>query len=166
MAPVGPDRPRVPLKRHRTKIHKKREHSIKPGATKNEINVTPLVDVVLVLLIIFMVVTPMLHRGVHVDLPVTSNHEKKQDTGEQIVVTVALDKKSYVETDLVDDEALVSHVRKLLTKRGSEGIREVHVKADRRLDYGTVRKVLERIHDAGAPNVALGTEDLKKEAKK
>ena len=51
----------------------------------SEINVTPLVDVVLVLLIIFMVVTPMLSRGVKVDLPETTNHEKKHDTGEQII---------------------------------------------------------------------------------
>src|SRR3954465_8504431 len=102
MAPAGPDRPRTPLRRHRTKIHKKREHAIKPGATKNEINVTPLVDVVLVLLIIFMVVTPMLHRGVHIDLPVTEHHDKKQDTGEQLIISVRND-GVYIETDRVAD---------------------------------------------------------------
>ena len=75
--------------------------SIKPGNTKNEINVTPLVDVVLVLLIIFMVVTPMLHRGVHVQLPETKNHEKKQDTGEQLVVTIRGDGAVFIETDKI-----------------------------------------------------------------
>jgi biopolymer transport protein TolR len=165
MAPAGPDRPRTPLKRHRTKIHKKREHAIKPGATKNEINVTPLVDVVLVLLIIFMVVTPMLHRGVHVDLPVTSNHDKKQDTGEQLVVSVKCEKfedkehcnssATYIETDRIPDEELVSRVKKEL-----KASRPVHVRADKTLKYGDVRKVLEKIHDAGAQNVAMGTDEL------
>src|ERR1700754_4159015 len=105
MAPAGPDRPRTPLKRHRTKIHKKREHAIKPGATKNEINITPLVDVVLVLLIIFMVVTPMLHRGVDLELPKTANHSVRQDTGEQIVVSVRAD-GVYIEADKVDVDKL------------------------------------------------------------
>src|SRR5213592_2679888 len=113
MAPAGPNRPRTPLKRHRTKIHKKREHAIKPGATKNEINVTPLVDVVLVLLIIFMVVTPMLHRGVHIELPTTEHHDKKQDTGEQLVVTIRQD-GTFIETDKIPEEALVERIKKEL----------------------------------------------------
>src|SRR5262245_13382386 len=157
-----------PLKRLRRRHHLRahRASAVSTGSVKNEINVTPLVDVVLVLLIIFMVVTPMLSRGVKVEMPETVHHEKKQDTGEQIVVTVSLDGKSYLETDLAEGEALTTAVRKSLTKRGSEGIREVHVKGDRRLEYGVVRKVLERIHDAGAPTVALGTEDRKKEGSK
>ncbi len=162
MAPAGPNRP---LKRRRTKIHRQREQAIKPGATKNEINVTPLVDVVLVLLIIFMVVTPMLHRGVHVDLPVTSNHEKKQDTGEQLVVSVKCEKfkdkdhcntsAAYIETDRIADDELVGRVRKEL-----KASRPVHVRADKTLKYGDVRKVLEKIHEAGAGNVAMGTDEL------
>src|SRR6476469_6016055 len=97
-------------KRRRAKIHKKREGSIKPGATKNDINVTPLVDVVLVLLIIFMVVTPMLHRGVHIDLPITTNHDKKQDTGEQLVVSIRED-GVFIETDKIPDEQLVERIK-------------------------------------------------------
>jgi biopolymer transport protein TolR len=165
MATAGPNRPSVPLRRKKHKIHKKREHSIKPGATKNEINVTPLVDVVLVLLIIFMVVTPMLHRGVHVDLPVTSNHDKKQDTGEQLVVSIKCEKfedkdhcatsAAFIETDKIADDELVSRVRKEL-----KASRPVHVRADRTLKYGDVRKVLEKIHEAGAANVAMGTDEL------
>src|ERR1700748_887487 len=122
MSPAAPHRQPTPPRRRKHKIHKKREGSIKPGVTKNDINVTPLVDVVLVLLIIFMVVTPMLHRGVHVDLPVTSNHDKKQDTGEQLVVSVKCEKfedkehcgtsATYIETDRIPDEELVSRVRK------------------------------------------------------
>jgi biopolymer transport protein ExbD len=165
MPTAGPYRQAKLPKRRRPKIHRKREHTIKPGSTKNDINVTPLVDVVLVLLIIFMVVTPMLHRGVHVDLPSTANHEKKQDTGEQLVVSVKCEKfedkdhcnssAAFIETDKIPDDELVSRVRKEL-----KASRPVHVRADRTLKYGDVRKVLEKIHDAGAQNVAMGTEEI------
>jgi biopolymer transport protein TolR len=145
----------VTNKRRRAKIHKKRDGAIRPGATKNEINVTPLVDVVLVLLIIFMVVTPMLHRGVHIELPVTEHHDKKQDTGEQLVVTIRAD-GTFIETDKIPDESLVERIKKELKTS-----RPVHVRADKSLKYGDVRKVLEKIHEAGAQNVAMGTEELK-----
>jgi biopolymer transport protein TolR len=142
-------------RRRRAKIHKKRDGAIRPGATKNEINVTPLVDVVLVLLIIFMVVTPMLHRGVHIELPVTEHHERKQDTGEQLVVTIRQD-GTFIETDKIPEEGLVERVKKELKTS-----RPVHVRADKGLKYGDVRKVLEKIHEAGAQNVAMGTEEQK-----
>jgi biopolymer transport protein TolR len=148
-------RPSQP-RRKRAKIHHKRESSIKPGNTKNEINVTPLVDVVLVLLIIFMVVTPMLHRGVHVELPLTEHHQKKQDTGEQLVVTIRGDGAVFIETDKIPDENLVERVKKELKNSWP-----VHVRADKGLHYDVVRKVLEKIHDAGAQNVAMGTEEPK-----
>jgi biopolymer transport protein TolR len=167
VAQAGPYRAPKPPRRKRAKIHKRHEAGIKPGATKNDINVTPLVDVVLVLLIIFMVVTPMLHRGVHVQLPVTTNHEKKQDTGEQLVVSVKCEKfeskekceksAAYIETDKIDFDQLVARVRKEL-----KGSRPVHVRADRSLKYGDVRQVLEKIHDAGAQNIGMGT-DAEKE---
>ena len=143
-------------RRRRAKIHKKREGAIRPGATKNDINVTPLVDVVLVLLIIFMVVTPMLHRGVHIELPITEHHEKKQDTGEQLVVSVRADGVVFIETDKIPDDQLVDRVKKELKKS-----RPVHVRADKSLHYEVVRKVLEKLHDAGAQNVAMGTEEQK-----
>jgi len=154
--PSDPYRTSSAPRRKRAKIHKKREGSIKPGNTKNEINVTPLVDVVLVLLIIFMVVTPMLHRGVHVQLPETKNHEKKQDTGEQLVVSVRKD-GVYIETEKLEGESLMTRLRQEL-KTAS---RPVHIRADKSLKYGDVRKVLEQLHDAGALQVALGTDELK-----
>ena len=155
MATAGPSRSPAPPRRKRAKIHKKREGTIRPGATKNEINVTPLVDVVLVLLIIFMVVTPMLHRGVHIDLPTTEHHDKKQDTGEQLVVSIRSD-GTFIETDKIPDEQLVERVKKEL-----KSSRPVHVRADKSLNYGDVRKVLERLHEAGAQNIAMGTEEQK-----
>src|SRR5690606_24213890 len=66
------------------------------GSVKSDINVTPLVDVVLVLLIIFMVVTPMIASGVAVDLPQTQNHSRKPDDGTDIIVSVTRDKEIYV----------------------------------------------------------------------
>lgn len=154
--PLPPPRPVRP----RRKIHKTPKRTINPGAVKNEINVTPLVDVVLVLLIIFMVVTPMLSRGVSVDLPITAHHEKRNDTGEQVMVSVAQDGRVYLDADPVPEGEIVDRVRRAMAKSGHG----VHFKADRRLHYKDVRKVLEGIHEAGATQVALGTEELKKEA--
>src|SRR3954471_15774235 len=113
-------------RRKRAKIHQRRNASIKPGATKAEINITPLVDVVLVLLIIFMVITPMLHRGVQIELPETQHHEKKQDTGEQLVVSVRND-GTYIETEKLEGESLMTRLRQEL-KTAS---RPVHIRADK-----------------------------------
>src|SRR5262245_62740610 len=66
------------------------------GNVKADINVTPLVDVVLVLLIIFMVVTPMIASGVAVDLPRTQNHSRKPDDGKDIIISITSDKRIYV----------------------------------------------------------------------
>jgi biopolymer transport protein TolR len=144
------------VKKKRHKIHHARALGIKTGQARSEINVTPLVDVVLVLLIIFMVVTPMLHRGVKIDLPETAHHSKKQDTGEQLVVSVRSD-GVYIEADKLEGEQLTSRLRTEL-KTAS---RPVHVRADRSLTYGEVRKVLEEVHAAGAINVGMGTEEHK-----
>src|SRR5881275_2878862 len=100
------------------------------SGVRSDINVTPLVDVVLVLLIIFMVVTPMLHRGVHIGLPTTEHHDKKQDTGEQLVVTIRQD-GTFIETDKIAEDALVERVKKELKTS-----RPVHVRADKGLKYG------------------------------
>src|SRR5438046_984249 len=96
---AGPHRP-PPARKRRRKIHARPKSSIATGSARADINVTPLVDVVLVLLIIFMVVTPMLHRGVKIDLPETAHHAQRQDTGEQLIVSVRPD-GVYIETDRV-----------------------------------------------------------------
>src|SRR6202000_3347037 len=102
-------------------------------------------------LIIFMVVTPMLHRGIHVQLPETKNHEKRQDTGEQLVVSIRGDGAVFIETDKIADDQLVDRVKQELKKA-----RPVHVRGDKTVNYGGVRKVLEKIHEAGRRNAALG----------
>ena len=73
------------------------------GQVRAEINVTPLVDVVLVLLIIFMVITPMIVRGVSVDLPVTSHHDRKNDDNKDLIVSINASGDVYVNADKVAD---------------------------------------------------------------
>ncbi|MFO0723987.1 MAG: biopolymer transporter ExbD [Myxococcota bacterium] len=129
---------------------------------RSEINVTPLVDVVLVLLIIFMVVTPMLSRGVKVELPETAHHDKVQDT-EQLMVSVAADKRVFIDTDFVEPDQVEGAMRKVLDERRRTGkTGEIHVRGDKSLTYGDMRKVLEDIHKAGATQVALATDEEKK----
>ena len=125
-----------------------------------DINVTPLVDVVLVLLIIFMVVTPMLTRGVDVQLPIAANNEKKQDTGDQIVVSLTNNGGVYYDTKRVDNDRLKSNIEEELRRNPSK---EIFFKGDKRVKYGQAREVLELIHNAGAIQVQLGTDEVKKE---
>ena len=128
-----------------------------------EVNVTPLIDVVLVLLIIFMVVTPMLARGVAVDLPRTKFHEKKADTGEQIIVSIRADGKVHYDKQVFDSTPLsLEKFSQALaeTVRRSAG-RDIYVKGDHRIKYKVARDVLEAIHRAGAAGAGLGTEEEK-----
>src|SRR5215216_3198423 len=76
------------------------------GGVKNDINVTPLVDVVLVLLIIFMVITPMLQRGKDVNLPKAMNPEAEKKEGDPLIVSVTADKKVWIESKGVDEGSL------------------------------------------------------------
>jgi biopolymer transport protein ExbD/biopolymer transport protein TolR len=145
-----------PAPRHKKRRHKKHHAPAPAAAMKSDINVTPLVDVVLVLLIIFMVVTPMLHRGVDLELPKTRHHSTRQDTGEQLVVSVRGD-GVYIEADRVDLDKLGS----LLEKELKNGPRPVNVHADRSLKFGEVRQVLEQVHASGAPTVNMETKENK-----
>ncbi|MFO0735834.1 MAG: biopolymer transporter ExbD [Labilithrix sp.] len=150
---------RAIAKKHKEKRRHRRHHSHKAGGgggIKSDINVTPLVDVVLVLLIIFMVVTPMLHRGVDLELPKTNNHSTRQDTGEQIVVSVRAD-GVFIEADRVELEKLGSTIEALL----KNGTHPVNVKADKGLKFGEVRKVLEQVHASGASQVNMETKENK-----
>ncbi len=125
----------------------------------SDINVTPLIDVVLVLLIIFMVITPMLSRGVDVDLPKAKHHETKNDNGEQIVVSIKEKGELYYEQGKVKDiKELQQKVEEVLRK--SPG-KPVFLKADQRIRYKIAREVMEVLNKAGANAVALGTADDK-----
>src|SRR4029450_13333579 len=83
------------------------------GDVKSDINVTPLVDVCLVLLIIFMVVTPMLQKGVPVVLPVTNNPDKKPDSDNQVFVSIKSDNTIYVEQNWVPKNEFVAQLKEM-----------------------------------------------------
>ncbi|HSP18730.1 MAG TPA: biopolymer transporter ExbD [Myxococcaceae bacterium] len=128
------------------------------GGIKSDINVTPLVDVVLVLLIIFMVVTPMLQRGKDVKLPTAvkqknSAEDKSQDP---MIVSVTADKQIWLEKDPMTDDALK---QALGGKLAAEPWKPILVKGDQSLTFGDVRRVLKDAQDAKAKSVKLGVEE-------
>src|SRR5438067_11531497 len=102
-------------------------------AMNSEINVTPLVDVCLVLLIIFMVVTPMLQKGVPVNLPVTEDPEKTPDTDKQLQISVKSDGSVYLGPTVVRKEQVESEL-KTIHERTPD--REIAVKGDRKVKHG------------------------------
>lgn len=121
-------------------------------------NVTPLVDVVLVLLIIFMVVTPMLQRGKDVKLPqaVKINDEGKES--DPLIVSVTSDKKAYIEADEAPEATFSDQLKKALKDQN----KKILLKGDERLTYGDVRQVMNKMREAGAKNVSIGVEEKKK----
>ena len=126
-------------------------------AVRSEINVTPLVDVVLVLLIIFMVVTPLIASGVAVDLPRTRFHTRTPDDGKDIVVSVTADHRYYL------GARLVTGAEELARQIGAEKRRApekgVFIKGDGRAPYGEVRQLMESLHQLDIDDVVLGTEE-------
>ena len=131
------------------------------GGVKNEINVTPLVDVVLVLLIIFMVVTPMLQRGKDVNLP-KGSHPEKEEKGKQnepLIVSVTADKKMYLDKDEYDEENLTRSLKDELQK--SPG-KMILLKGDNSLQFADIKKVMIIAQKATADRISLGIEEEKK----
>ncbi len=122
---------------------------------KSDINVTPLVDVCLVLLIIFMVVTPMLQKGKPVLLPKTENPGKKPETPNELLVSVQADKTIFIETKWYPDREFGDKMKELGERAAGK---DVLIKADRNLTYGDVKKVMKMIKDGGFERVGLITE--------
>jgi len=131
--------------------------SVETPDIKSEINVTPLVDVVLVLLIIFMVVTPMLQKGVNVILPLTTNPDKKPDSENQLIVSVKSDSTIYIDTNWVPKTDFVTQMKEMYQR--SPG-KEIMIKGDSRLRYKDIKKVMDMINEAGYENVGLITERI------
>ena len=128
------------------------------GTVKAEINVTPLVDVVLVLLIIFMVITPMLQRGKDVQLPKATKSDKEKKEADPIILSVTTDKRIYIETDVFSEEQFEVQLRaKLLAKPG----KKILLKGDSSLNFEDVRKVMHLARKAGAKGISLGVEEIK-----
>ena len=127
---------------------------------KAEINVTPMVDVCLVLLIIFMVITPMLQRGKDVQLPkATKVDDEKKGAADPIVVSVTTDKKIFIESDGFDDEGFETELQKKLVSNPGQ---RILLKGDQSLVFDDVRRVMNLARKAGAKSIALGVEEVKK----
>ncbi len=122
---------------------------------KSEINVTPLVDVCLVLLIIFMVVTPMLQKGRPVLLPQTDNPGKKPESQSEVLVSVQLDKAVFIDTKWFPEKEFLAKMKELGERASSK---DILIKADSRLTYGDVRNVMKMVKEGGFEKVALITE--------
>src|SRR5688500_2645340 len=122
------------------------------GALTSDINVTPLVDVCLVLLIIFMVVTPMLQKGVPVNLPVTEAPEKTPDTEKQLQISVKADGSVYLGPNVVRKDQVEAQLKEIFERTPD---REIAVKGDRLVKYGDVLDVLKASRDVGFNDVGL-----------
>ena len=118
-----------------------------------EINVTPFVDVMLVLLIIFMVAAPLLTVGVPIDLPETQAKPMEGDT-EPITVSIGEDGKIFLQEEEVDAERLVT-VLQAIAAAGLD--QRIYVRGDRNADYGTIMRVMGRLNSAGYRRIGLVT---------
>jgi biopolymer transport protein ExbD/biopolymer transport protein TolR len=129
-----------------------------------DINVTPMVDVMLVLLIIFMVITPMLSKGISVDMVKTVNPVPMQaaDKSDAIIVAVTRDGKTYLNTTQMPADQLPGKVKDMLTNRLDK---TCYVRADSRARYEKVVDVVNNLRAAGVDQLGLLTEQLQQKAK-
>ena len=118
----------------------------------SDINVTPLVDVCLVLLIIFMVVTPMLQKGVPVNLPVTEQPETTPDTDKQLQISLKADGSVYLGPNVVRKDQVQTALEEIHQRTPD---REIAVKGDKKVKYGDVLDVLKACREVGFNDVGL-----------
>ena len=133
----------------------KRRHRRNP--VMSEINVTPMVDVMLVLLIIFMVSAPLLTVGVPIDLPQSKASSLDAADKEPLAVSVNTKGQVFLQNSEVKMEELVPKLKAIADARGGSDER-IYVRGDKTVDYGTVMKVMGRLSAAGFRKVALVTE--------
>jgi biopolymer transport protein TolR len=118
----------------------------------SEINVTPMVDVMLVLLVVFMITAPLLSVGVPIDLP-KATADSLQGQEEPLTVTVDREARVYLQETEIDMRDLVPRLAAIAQARGSDP--RIFVRGDREIDYGTVMQVMGMINTAGFTKVAL-----------
>ena len=125
------------------------------GGPMANINVTPMADIMIVLLIIFMVITPLLQKGVDVVLPKAGNTKERKDEPKSIMVAIKKDSTTYLSGQKLDNQAeLLPKVKEKLQDL-PEGSRMIYLKADDALAYAEVMKVMDLVREAGAEEVAL-----------
>ena len=127
----------------------------KKGGPMADINVTPMADIMIVLLIIFMVITPMLQKGVDVKLPQAGNTKDRKDEPKSIVVAIRKDSTTYLGSAKLENQAeLLPQIKERLQDL-PEGGRIIYLKADDALPYSEVMKVMDLCREAGVEEVAL-----------
>jgi biopolymer transport protein TolR len=125
------------------------------GGVKSDINVTPLCDVMLVLLIIMMIVAPLLQQGVSVKLPTAGNTVDKPETQDQTVIAISADKHMYLNAKPVQESELATKINELLESKKEK---VVLIKADEEVDYGTVMAAMDQLRQAGIEDIGLVTD--------
>jgi biopolymer transport protein TolR len=123
----------------------------------HEINVTPFVDVMLVLLIVFMVSAPLLTVGVPIDLPQSQAKALEQDNA-PLAVSVNADGKVYLQDQEIQLDDMEPKLKAIIAARGGDPNQLIYVRGDKKVDYGTMMRVMGRISAAGYHRVALVTE--------
>jgi biopolymer transport protein TolR len=133
------------------------------GSLKADINVTPLVDVMLVLLIIMMLIAPILREGVAMTLPEAGNTGEKPDTQEQTVIAIDSRNKLYVNAILATPDELVPRVQKALEDKKE---RLVYLRGDKDAKYSAIMDAMDALHKAQIENIALITEPKQGQGRK
>ena len=131
------------------------------GGVKADINVTPLVDVMLVLLIIMMLIAPMLEQGVSVKLPTANNAVDKPQSADQTIVAIGANKAMYVNAKQVPEQELGTRVQELLDAKTDK---IVIIKADQDVEYGAVMAAMDQLRQVGIEDIGLITERPPQEA--
>ncbi|MEQ1872066.1 MAG: biopolymer transporter ExbD, partial [Vicinamibacterales bacterium] len=116
------------------------------GGVKSDINVTPLVDVMLVLLIIMMIVAPLLQQGVSLKLPLATNSAEKPETQDQTVLAITSDRRYYVNSVQIPKADLARRVQETLESKSQK---IVIIKADDDAEYGAVMEAMDDLRTAG-----------------
>ena len=124
------------------------------GGVKSDINVTPLCDVMMVLLIIMMIVAPLLQQGVSVTLPKAQNTVDKPEVQGQTVVAIGRDKSMYVNAKPVQEHEMATKVSEIL-ENNKEKV--VLIKADEEVEYGAVMNAMDQLRQAGIEDIGLIT---------
>ena len=125
------------------------------GGLKADINVTPLVDVMLVLLIIMMLIAPMLQKGVDVKLPLATNSADKPETQEQTVVAIDANKQMFLDGLRIREDDLTSQV---VAKMENKKEKVVLIKGDKDAPYSAIMAAMDRLRAANIENIGLITE--------
>lgn len=128
-----------------------------PGAYKSDINITPLVDVVLVLLIIFMVITPLLQVGYDVKVPPKATVDTPPPSLDQLIVSVTAGKTLYLNKERLDKQSLSLRLSEILKNRRDK---TVFFSADDTVTYGEVATVMDIVRSAGANNIGIVLETV------